>query len=164
MDPELWAMIDPGAQLPRDPASVLLDVTGQVKVLFDLVDPIALGELDQSGAMPGELLSLDLNSLSARAVGAGADASGAFTFDNTDLVSFDGIPAPDGRADIVLTGVNGLLDRLLSMGLLSQDDMMGARMVLGGFFRPGDAADELVTEIEIDGAAGTISAGGQRIK
>jgi hypothetical protein len=50
------------------------------------------------------------------------------------------------------------------MGLLPEDQAMGARMMMGMFARPGDGEDTLVSKIEVDGASGSISANGQRLK
>ena len=48
-------------------------------------------------------------------------AQGNFTFDNSDLTTFAGIPAPTGKIDVKATGVNALLDTLVAMGLVPQD-------------------------------------------
>ncbi len=164
LDPQLWAMFDPGAVLSRDPISLEMDVSAKLRLLYDVLDFAALMELGETGAAPAEVHAVDVASINVKAVGAEADVTGAFTFDNDNLSSFDGLPAPDGAATITLTGIDALLERLQSMGLMSDGDMSGARMFLGGFTREGTSAGQRVTEIEIDGAAGTIAANGMRIK
>ena len=54
-----------------------------------------------------------------------------------DLTTFDGMPRPEGALDLELTGGNTLLDTLVAMGLLPEEQAMGARMMLGLFARPG---------------------------
>jgi hypothetical protein len=69
--------------------------------------------------------------------------TGAFTFDNSM-----GIPMPLGEANVTVTGANALIDGLIATGLLSEDDAMGARMMMGMFMVPGANADELTSKIE----------------
>ncbi|MEM6695423.1 MAG: DUF2125 domain-containing protein [Pseudomonadota bacterium] len=164
IDPGLWAMIDPGGALPQDPIDLTADMTSSVRLLMDLLDFDALAELDQTGAVPAEIEGLTINSLNVKAVGAEADMVGAVTFDNTDLETFGGFPAPDGAATITLRNAEALLDTLVQMGLATPEDMMGVTMVLSGFFRAGDNENERVTDIEIDGAAGTVTANGMRVR
>ena len=55
--------------------------------------------------------------------------------------------APVGEISGELTGVNALLDTLGAMGLIPQDQMMGARMMLAMFTRPGAEAEQVTTEM-----------------
>ncbi|MEL6168785.1 MAG: DUF2125 domain-containing protein [Pseudomonadota bacterium] len=163
IDEAIWSLFDPAESLPRDPATLILDIAGTGFWNFDITNPDAAVEFESSGGMPGEVQSLDLQSLLLRVVGAELTGSGAFTFDNTDLSTFDGMPAPDGAIDLQLTGANGLLDTLVAMGLLPDDQAMGARMMLGLFARPGDGPDTLVSRIEVL-PDGSVSANGQRLR
>lgn len=159
----LWGMLDPGAQLPRDPATVALDLTGKAKVLFDFLDADQSAALASSGASPGELNALTLKSLLVDAVGARLSGSGDFTFDNSDTASFGGIPRPQGAVDLKLVGGNGLLDKLVAMGLLPSQQAMGARMMMGLFAVAGEEPDTLNSKIEFN-EEGHILANGQRIQ
>ena len=159
----LWSMFDPAANLPRNPATFAVDLSGKAKVLFDFFDPDQAAALESSGAAPGELNALSLNSLVVDAVGARLTAAGDFTFDNTDLVSFDGMPRPTGGIDLKLVGGNGLLDNLVNMGILPEQQAMGARMMMGLFARAGTEPDTVTSKIEINDA-GHILANGQRIQ
>ena len=62
-----------------------------------------------------------------------------------------------------ISGANGLIDKLIAMGLLSQQDAMGARMMLGMFTVPGSEPDTQTSTIEVN-EQGQILANGQRIK
>jgi hypothetical protein len=112
---------------------------------------------------PAELNALTLNSLTVRLAGAELTGEGDFTFDNSDLESFGGMPAPLGAIDLRLVGGNGLLDKLVAMGLLPQDQASGARMMMGLFARPGEGDDTLVSRIEVN-EEGQVLANGQRLK
>jgi hypothetical protein len=163
MSDMIWAMFDPSNQLPRDPATVALDLNGKAKVLFDTLDPEKVEALAQSGALPGELNALTIERLTVDAIGARLDAKGAFTFDNTDTTTLPGFPKPVGDLTINIAGANALLDKLVAIGLLPAEQVMGARMMLGLFAVPGDAPDTLKSRIEFN-EAGQILANGQRIK
>lgn len=139
---DIWAMFDPTGALPHDPATVVVDTTGQVRLTADLMST-------PDGAQPeGGLLSLNVNDLTARFAGAALTGKGAFTFDNTDLETYDGMPAPTGTLDMTLTGGNGLLDKLVAMGLVPEDQAMGARMMIAMFAKAGEGEDVLTSTLE----------------
>ncbi|TCL00686.1 uncharacterized protein DUF2125 [Shimia isoporae] len=153
----IWNLFDPGAILPRDAATLVLGLSGKATVFQDLVT------LDENmSEAPGELNALSLDELQLSAAGADVSGTGSFTFDNTDLVSFDGLPRPEGAIDVKLKGINGLIDKLIQMGLLPEEQAMPARMMLGMFSVPV-GEDELTSRIEIN-EAGHVLANGQRLK
>lgn len=164
MSDMIWGIFDPAGQLPHDPATIDVDLTGTAKLFFDLFDPEQM-EAAESGelGMPGELNTLDINTLTVSAAGAELTGDGAFTFDNTDLETFDGMPAPDGTVELTLTGANGLLDTLISMGLVPEEQAMGVRMMMGMFAVPGDGEDTLTSTIEVN-SDGQVLANGQRLR
>lgn len=159
----LWGMIDPTGQLPHDPATVILDLAGKGKVLFDLFDPEAMEAVEKGEEQPGELNALTVKQLQVSAAGAELTGTGDFTFNNEDLTSFDGMPAPAGEANFKLTGANTLIDKLIGMGLMSDSDAMGARMMMGMLAVPGEGEDTLTSKIEVT-EDGQVLANGQRIK
>lgn len=156
---EVWAMFDPAANLPRDPATLIVDLAGSARMLVDLFDPETAGASVEN-PVPGELHSLDVRQLELSAAGAELTGSGGFTFDNSDLSL--GYPKPLGALDLKLVGGNALIDKLVSMGLLPEDQAMGARMMLGLFAVPaGD--DTLTSKIEFREDGG-LYANGQRLQ
>jgi len=157
----LWGLFDPMGQLPRDPATIDLDITGDVKVTADLTEEDAMGGMGDQP--PGELHAANINTLTVRAAGAELTGNGAFTFDNTDLASFDGMPRPEGALNLKLVGGNGLLDKLVAMGFIPEDQAMGARMMMGLFAVPGEGEDTLNSKIEVN-EQGHVLANGQRLK
>ena len=157
----IWNMVDSGAILSRNPATILMDFDGKANWLIDIMDPESAGNSDV--AMPGQVHNLTLKSLQVKAAGADLTGAGAFTFNNDDLETFDGIPAPTGALDLKLTGGNGLMDNLVKMGLLPEDQAMGARMMMGLFAVIGEGEDTLTSKIEVKGD-GQVLANGQRLK
>lgn len=156
----IWALFDPMGNLPRDPATIALDLTGTGKWLVDILDPEAAATMDEA---PMEVESVTLNELEVAVAGAQLTGAGDFTFDNSDTTTFEGMPAPDGAIDLQLVGGNALLDKIVQMGFVSQDDAMGFRMMLGLFARPGNGEDTLVSRIEVK-PDGQVLANGQRIR
>ena len=163
MSEMIWGIFDPGGTLPRDPATITVDLVGKAKVLIDFLSPEFAEDMGMDVANPGELNAVTVRSLLLSAIGAELSGSGDFTFDNTDLQTFDGMPKPTGAVDLKLVGANGLIDNLISMGLVSDQDAMGARMMMGMLAVPGEGEDTLTSKIEINDQ-GHIIANGQRIQ
>lgn len=157
----LWSMIDPSGMIPRDPASISVDISGKLKVLADIFDPDAIEDFDDD--MPFELDSIDINDVSVSIAGAAIESDGSFFFDNTDLETFDGFPAPTGGVNIDIYGVNGLIDTLVQMGLIPDDQAMGARMMMGAFARPAEGDDHLQSTIEVH-SDGSVYANGMQLQ
>ncbi|MCV3270195.1 DUF2125 domain-containing protein [Roseobacter sinensis] len=156
----LWSIFDPGQQLPRDPATVVLDLAGKARLLFDFLDPSAADAVTGPDFVMGEVDSVDINRLQVSVAGAELTGEGAFTLDNS--AEF-GPPKAVGAADLKLVGGNMLIDTLVNIGLLPEDQAMGARMMMGLLAVPGDAPDTLTSKIEIN-KEGHIMANGQRIQ
>ena len=159
MSDMLWAMFDPAAQLPRDPATLAIDLSGKIRLLADLMDPANFG--DGADSTPAEFEQLDINKLKLSVAGADLSGSGAFSFDNTK--SLAGMPKPTGNLALKLVGANGLIDTLVAMGLLPEEQAMGARMMMALFAVPEEGTDTLTSKIEINNE-GHILANGQRIQ
>ncbi|NGM44235.1 DUF2125 domain-containing protein [Rhodobacter sp. SGA-6-6] len=145
MTEDLWNMFDPGGALKRDPVTAILDVKGTGAWQVDILDPAV--QMD-GPELPVKLFSLDLTQVLAKAAGAQVAATGALTFDNADLASYGGFPAPEGKVTVTLDGINALMDALVAIGVVSEDDVMGARMGLAMMAKPGAGPDQLVSEIE----------------
>jgi hypothetical protein len=158
----VWNMFDPSVQLPRDPATLVIDLSGAIRPLIDLFDPkqaesFAAGEDPAAMKPPFEVSEATINSLLLKAVGVELAGSGKVTFDNTA-----GAMKPIGAIDLSLTGANALMDKLVAMGFVPQDQIMGAKMMLGLFAVPtGD--DALASKIEFKDDGG-IYANGQRLQ
>jgi Uncharacterized protein conserved in bacteria (DUF2125) len=156
---DVWGLFDPAGSLSREPATVIVDLKGTGFWTQDIMDP----EVQMEGAEPpGQLNTLDLAQVLAKAAGAEVSATGGLTFDNTDLATFGGMPRPDGKITIGIKGVTQLVDNLIAIGLLTEDDAMGFRMGMAMFAKPGAGPDELTSEIEFKD--GGLFANGQRLQ
>lgn len=156
----LWGLFDPSSQLPRDPATIAVDLAGKARLLFDVLNPdLAATAMTGADAAPAEIEALDINKLQITVAGAELTGQGGFTFDN----SGGGAPRPNGAVDLKLVGGNGLLDKLVAIGLLPEQQAMGARMMMGLLAVPGGAPDTLNSKIEIN-EQGHVTANGQRIQ
>lgn len=162
----IWDMFDPDGTLPRDPARVVVDVDGRANWESDVLGAAAENPgkmMMQSPAALGALHELTLADLAVDALGARLTGDGAFTFDNTDTTTFPGMPRPEGSVTLELEGANALIDKLMAIGMISEDDAMGARMMMSMFARPGEGEDTLTSTLEVR-EDGSVLANGQRIQ
>ena len=163
MSDMLWSLFDANDIMPRDPLSVALDISGTLKILSDLFSPDALTEFSNPKHMPLELESLSVDQFELSGADTSLSAVGGFTFDNRDLETFSGFPRPLGKIEAKLIGGHGLLDRLITIGLLPKNEAMGMRMMMGMFTVPGVGDDVLDTVLEVT-KKGHFLANGQRIR
>ena len=154
----IWSMFDPMGGLPRDPADLSLDLSGQGRWSVDITDPDAMADLESSGAMPGEVDAISLNRLALSFLGAELTGAGDFAFSDGPVA-----PVPAGLVNLRLTGGNAAIDSLVAAGLLPEEQAMGVRMMLNLFAQPGSGADELTTTLEFKDD-GSVLANGQRIR
>ncbi|WP_373355392.1 hypothetical protein [Pseudoroseicyclus sp. CXY001] len=160
LNEEIWMMADPAGALPHDPMTLIFKLSGVGKLLVDLSDPTAA--MGMGNDMPGELYQLNLDQLTVKLVGASIEGTGAFTFDNSDLTTFQGMPRPEGEAVFNIEGLNALIGKLAEMGLVPQDQLMGARMMLG-LFTESVGEDALQSTITVT-PDGSVLANGQQLR
>ncbi len=158
---DLWRLFDPTGLLSHEAATVNLDITGMGNWLIDILD--AESEEARNTEVKGELHALTLNALQVTGAGINLTGAGDFTFDNDDLDTFKGMPAPTGTMNLKLTGGNALIDTLIEMGLLPADEAMGARLALSLLTIAGEGDDTLISDIEIT-SEGQVLANGKRLK
>ncbi len=143
----IWGMADSTKMLKHDPASLIIDTKGKATMTRDIFADAAAIEGGNKDA-PGLLNALDLTKFNLKALGAEIVSSGSFTFDNTDMTTYSGVPAPTGKIDIKATGVNAVIDTLVKMGLVPQDQAMQGRMMLSMFANTSTTADEMTSTLE----------------
>jgi hypothetical protein len=141
LNEEAWGLFDPQGALVHDAADLAIDISGKTKI--DVPAMIAASETGAEPPVPAPE-SLDITELSLKLAGAALGATGAFTFDNSM-----GMPMPLGEANVTVTGATQLIDGLIATGLITEDDAMGARMMMGMFMAPGAGEDELTSKIEM---------------
>ena len=149
LNPEIWDLFDPAQAIPRNPISVIADVTGSLRVLVDLLSTAP----DQITGMPGELVDLSLNELRIAVAGAELTGTGAAVFAPGPS------PRPVGSVDLQLAGSNGLLDRLKNSGLLPVEQLAMARGLLAAVTRPGAGPDTVQTTIAFTEGGGITANG-----
>lgn len=158
-DEAAWGMIDPDAVLERGPLDVALDLGGTAKI--DVLDLMASAETGTAPTTTPEVQSLDIRTLAIKALGATATGSGAFTFDNS-MVAMGGPPLPVGTADVRLEGGNKVIDALIKLGVMTEEDAMGARMMMAMFGQ--SAGDDVLTSKIEAREGGSIFVNGQQIQ
>ncbi len=145
LPPEVWGMADPSGQLPQDPATLIIDTAGSIRLLQDFTTAATPGEVPP----PPELHSLQIREMQLKMVGADLTGNGDLTFDLTDTTTFAGVPAPTGTLNFKLDGGNGLLDKLAAMGMIPEDQLMGTRMMMGMFATmANDGSDSMTSTVE----------------
>ncbi len=152
----LWSLVDPTAQLPRDPASLTVDLEGAGRWLVNFLDEGALLALQGTPFLPS---SVALSALELEVAGASLTGSGGVTFDTPE----GGFPQPSGSVDLSLTGGFGLLDKLAAIGLVPQQAAQGIKAVSGIFAQRGDGPDSLTSTIRLE-KDGSITANGVPIQ
>jgi hypothetical protein len=151
VDDQLWGMFDPGAVLPRDPATMAFAIDGQMinRVdLFDIMGWESVANQMDSGNLPADIVSLNITGIDAAAIGAAVTGDGAFTFDNADKTTIPGFPRPEGEASVRMTGIYGVIDMLSQLGVLPMEEGMAARAAIG-MFAQATGEDELTSTFTI---------------
>lgn len=180
---EIWGLFDQTAQLPRDPADLTIDVSGDMLVTRDLLDQefnqrMAAASIPAEGtteltaeqeaelerlqaeALPFQPTRLAINDVTLNAVGAHANLKGELTAPPGGSLE----EQPVGTIEGSFTGVNTLIDRLASIGLIPQDQVAGMRMMLMVFAKPVEGQqDAMTTHIELR-EDGSIFANGQQMQ
>lgn len=162
MSDDLWALFDPEQELPRDPATLNLDLAATVLSDIDWLNFATLeAQLDQP-VPPISPTSVTINQLMIAAVGASAQGSGRFTLDMSDMETIPGVPRPEGSALLEVEGANGLIDRLVSLGVIGPEEAGMARLGMG-FIARSTGDDAFQTEVEVN-PEGHVMVNGQRMR
>jgi len=155
---EIWAMLDGAGMLPHDPATLILDTEGTVTLLEDLAEA---GEaLD--GALPLLINKVTLNEMVLQALGARVTGEGALAFDNEDMPGFPNMPHAEGSLQLAGQGVIGLMDKLMTMGVMTGEEALGLRMMMGAFARVDPVKDEIATTLDF--RDGQLHANGNKVQ
>lgn len=157
IDQMLWSMFDPEGVLDREPATVVLDASGEAIVLRDGLDG-GFSEIMKSDLAPVDIRSIDLNELLIKLAGVEVTGAAAFAF-----ITRHEQPWPVGSANLAVKGAGRLLDGLAELGFVSDVQALGLRGMLEALARPGDGPDDFGLAIET-GEDGSVLANGQRIK
>jgi hypothetical protein len=147
MSDSVWNLMDSAKLFPRDP----IDIDFAMDNVVTLRAP--LQEFDQydvdHGDVPLELNAVKLTTLLLSGLGVKVTGSGEAALDYSQVESSNGIPGGNGKFSFDLLGINGLFDKLEQGGLLSSDELMGARMGLMMFAKSAGEGDHMTSEAEL---------------
>jgi len=140
----LWGIVDPTGVLPRDPVSLIVDLSGAVMWFVDPMDDKARKDMMAGSGHIGELSRVTLNRLLVEIAGARLLGDGSVDVDNS------GYPkAGDGVFDFALFGGMGLLGKLVEMGLVQPRQRMMTNVLAGLYTVPaGDGLDHIKSHVE----------------
>lgn len=144
---DIWRMGDPGGQLPHDPLTVQIDLTGQGRLFVDLTNPEEMEQLGKTGGVPGQVESLALNTLRVKGAGAEITGDADLDVDNEAMSPLGPFPNVFGTANLRVTGVNALLQTLTQMGLVPQGQAMMISGMISQLGKPETGPDDLSAEI-----------------
>lgn len=158
--PEIaWMILDPNAQLSHDPATLKLDVSGDMMLNVDLLNPADILTASQ-GELPLLPKDLTLNELFLSVADATLTGSGNATFvDQLDIGTAD-MPFKTAQATLALTGGIALIDTLAQTGLVPPQMSTTAKVMLSMFARPAEGEDSFVSDILLD-ETGNLTINGQ---
>lgn len=143
----VWALVDPTATLPRDPATMIVSLKGKVKPLLDLLDPVAMEAME--GDTPFQVETMNIETVQLSMVGAEFKGEGALAFDNTKSPDLGGVaPMPTGKLNLSLSGANALMEKLKALGIIGDEETMMFGMFAGMLGKPGPTPDSLISEVE----------------
>jgi len=152
LDEAIWGMFDPTGAIPRQPATLRIDLGAEALWMSD-----SFGTALQNEQPPFIPQSMELRDLFLTFGGASFAATGE------GILSAQ-TGQPSGTAQMELNGVLSLIDTLSQIGLIPVAQAMMARGMLPQFTRPGpDGPDHLISDIEAM-PDGSIFVNGTRVK
>jgi hypothetical protein len=143
---EAWAELDPSGALERGPISWALEVTARYALGPEMLQPDWVPVPD--AFPPLDIIEVALAELMFDGLGLRIAGEGALAFDESDLITFEGMPVPEGKLSFTAEGVNSLIDRLGAAGLVPEDELSGLRLGLMFIAKAGTTADSLVSTLE----------------
>jgi len=138
----IYSMFDPGQAVSRSPVNAVVDVSANVQPHVDWTDP----DSSFDSGDPNDIATVEnitINEVLFTAGGAEITADGSALIDNSM-----GFPFPSGKVTVTAAGVQTLVNGLVAMGLIPQDQAGMAMGMMMAFARPGEAADEFISDIE----------------
>lgn len=147
IDESIWAAFDPLEKLDRSALQLEIGITGGARVLTDFLGA-------QIGQSPIDLETLEIAEFELKALGAEAEAKGAFKIAGDASRS-------DGEMELTVEGGLGLLDDLAAAGLVPAE-AMGAYQALIAQFTTRDGDDDKLTT-KIESRRGSVSINGRLV-
>lgn len=123
---EIWSLFDPGQAIPRTPATVAVRIASAAEPLVNMMDPEAMAS--GAAAMPFRFDDVRVEEFLVSAAGAEITAAGSAVVNNVGP-----IPMPVGGMDVTITGVVGLVQKLVAAGLIPAEQAAAIPAMLGAF-------------------------------
>lgn len=131
----LWSMVDPDALLPRDPAHMIVEVTGTGRMVA-----VPEGEPLPVGQDAIELGNVEIAVVDIAALGATLEADGAIEF-------IQPLNLPQGAIAVRMTGALDLAGQLQALGVISPEQFEFATLMSTVYTAEGENDGERTTEI-----------------
>jgi hypothetical protein len=152
VDETIWGMFDPTGAIPREPATLRIDLGAEALWMNESIE--AAIENEQPPFMPQSMVLRELF-LTVGGASIGATGEGILSAQTGQ---------PSGTAQVELKGVLGLIQTLSEIGLIPVPQAMMAQGMLPQFTRPGpDGDDHMISDIEAM-PDGSIFVNGTRVK
>ncbi|MBJ3763223.1 DUF2125 domain-containing protein [Maribius pontilimi] len=145
----LWSLLDPGKELPRDPASLTLSLSA-------IARPSAEPGPGLGAQSPFDIRSFELQELDLSVLGAQVTGSGQVDQPLDQR-------AAEGQVTLVATGLLELIGTLAALGILPPEQELGARMGLAFATVPLPGGAGLKTEL-VFGPDGAIRLNGMQVR
>ena len=127
--------------IPRDPANLQVDLAATVRLKETL--GALMNYRGQAPTDVAEYESATVKNILLSVGGAKIAAAGDMTFDTAGPV-----PLPNGVVDVNITGVQGLVNTLSSIGLVPQAQAGMAMGMMMAFVQPGSEPDSFTSKVE----------------
>lgn len=137
----IYSMFDPAQAIPRSAINAVIDMSANVQSQVDWSMPMAAATGNPNDV--GLVQDITINEVLFTAGGAQVTAEGGATVDNSGP-----FPFPTGKVTITVAGAQALVNSLVQIGLIPQDQAGMAMGMVMAFARPGNAADEFISDIE----------------
>ncbi|MBL1435749.1 MAG: DUF2125 domain-containing protein [Rhodobacteraceae bacterium] len=138
----IYSMFDPEQNITRSPVNVVANLSANVQPSIDWANP-EQAMMSGDPADIGAVQDITINEVLITAGGAEITATGSATIDNSM-----GFPFPTGKVTITAAGVQALVNGLVAMGVIPQAEAGMAMGMMMAFARPGENADEFISDIE----------------
>lgn len=146
----LWSMVDPTNAFPHDPITAEIDLDGSGRFLLSFLSDSDMAELQRGEREIGTLSGMAIRSLLLKGAGATVAATADMTFRDFPLPPRKDVkPDMFGTADVRMTGVTGLLNKLAQMGLIPAAQAMMAAGMIQQIGKPEGGADDFSAKIEM---------------
>ena len=152
VDEAIWGMFDPTGAIPREPATLRIDLGAEALWMSESVETSI-----ENAEPPFMPQSMKINDVFLTVGGASLSATGEGILSQQTM-------QPSGLIQVELRGVLGLVQTLSEIGIVPVPQAMMVQGMLPQFTRPGpDGADHFLSDIEAM-PDGSILVNGTRVK